>query len=93
LFKSIGGIALLLIIGAFAFWSIYTNAGQILAFAAAILIAGMATLILWLVDTFVLHNFDTLEELKDGNIAVGLALVAYAIVIGCAIISAFVVFA
>jgi hypothetical protein len=90
--KSFWGIALLIVIALFMFWAVYTNAQALLNFAAAILIAGVSVLILWLVDTFILHTFNTLEELKRGNIAVGLALVAYAIVIGSATIAAFVVF-
>jgi hypothetical protein len=91
--KSFWGIALLIVIALFMFWAVYTNAGQLLAFAAALLIAGISVLLLWLVDTFVLHSFDTLQELKNGNIAVGLSLLAYAVVIGSAIIAAFAVFA
>jgi len=91
--RSFWGIAVLLIVGLAAFWAVYSNAGHVLAFGAALLIAGIAVTLLWLIDTFILHSFDTLEELKDGNIAVGLALLAYAVVIGSAIIAAFAVFA
>jgi len=39
----------------------------------------------WAIDKFVLKTIDTIEEIKKGNIAFGLLLLAIAIIIGAAI--------
>ena len=84
-------IALFAIIGALLFWALIENAPAFSAFGAAFLIAAISIAILWAVDFYLLKTFNTLEELKNGNIAVALALMAYAIITGFAILAAFAV--
>ncbi len=83
--KIIGYVLLSLIL----FWALIVYLPGFSAFGAALLIIGLAVGLLWAVDYFLLKNFNTLEELKDGNVAVALALVAYAILLGFAIMAAF----
>lgn len=92
MFKSFWSIVGLIIAGLILLYLVLTFAPQFSAFGAALMISVTSVALLWTVDTMILHNFDTLEELKNGNVAVGLALVAYAIVVGCSIISAFSIF-
>lgn len=66
---------------------------QVTSFAVMMLLVDAAFLQLYFVDVFVLRGYDTIEELKKGNVAVGLALCAYAIVSAAAIIAAFLAWA
>lgn len=83
LFATLGIISALLIM---ANLEAYTNYGN------ALLLALTATFLLYATDKWVLHGWDTIEEIQKGNIAAGLALLAYAVLIGSCIIAAFVVF-
>lgn len=64
---------------------------QFSSYAAMMLAADIAVLKLYLVDKYLLTGYNTMEELKNGNIAVSLALVAYAILVLGALIAAFIV--
>jgi ABC-type uncharacterized transport system permease subunit len=64
---------------------------QVSSFAVMLLLIDIAITKLYLVDKFVLKGYDTIEELQKGNVAVGLALLAYAIVVGAALVAAFLV--
>lgn len=89
--KSIIGIVVGVVLTTLLVIGIFQFASQFSSFAIALVLVDIAILKLWFVDKFILHSYDTLEELKNGNVAVGLALVAYALVISAAVISAFVV--
>lgn len=58
------------------------------AFAAAVLKAGILIALWEAFDEVMLDQFDTVEELKDGNVAVAIVLVALAILLAPAIASA-----
>jgi uncharacterized membrane protein YjfL (UPF0719 family) len=62
------------------------------AFFAAILIIAGAGGLFFLIDKYLITGFETIEELKKGNSAVGLYVLGYCILIGCSIIGAFVVY-
>lgn len=68
---------------------IYNYLENFTQFGAAILLVAIATILLFLIDKYLLYGFDTLNELKKNNIAVGLGLIAYAIIIGFSLLSAF----
>lgn len=89
--KSIISIIILLIAGVVSVYLMFTNLEAFSAFGVALLLAAIAIALLWAVDTFLLHGWDTIEEIKNGNIAAGLALVAYAIIIASSMLSAFLV--
>jgi len=61
------------------------------AFGASLLIDLIAISLVIIWDKLT-PDFDIKTELKNGNIAVGLALIAYAIIIGSSNIAAFVVY-
>jgi len=89
--KSILNILLYILIGAGVLWLIMENLQAYSNYGIALLLATTATGLLYAIDTWVLHGWDTFEEIKKGNAAAGLALLAYSILIGSCIISAFVV--
>lgn len=90
--KQVMFLILFILLGSLGAWYMYNYFKEFLNFGIAILLATIAVAGLWVVDKFLLVNYDTLEELKKGNTAVGLALLAYAYLIGKCIESAFVVF-
>lgn len=77
--------------GGFCYY-LYSNFQYFLNFGVALILAVIAVLSLYLVDKYLLIGYDTIEELKNGNLAVGLALIAYALIIGSSIVAAFVVY-
>jgi len=64
-------------------WCVYTvwtiNTDSLSKFTVAGLAGGLFINAYLLIDKFILKGYDTLEELKKGNVAVGLSLVALAI--------------
>jgi len=58
-------------------------------FGVMMLMVDGAVLQLYLFDKYLLGDYDTIEELQKGNVAVGLALLAYAVVVGSAMLAAF----
>lgn len=60
-------------------------------FGAALLLDAIAISIIVVWDKLT-PNFNLITELENGNIAVAIALLAYAVVIGCANIAAFSLF-
>lgn len=91
-FKSILTIVFIVLGSILALWLITSNFEAYSSFGFALLLAGTATFLLYAIDTWVLHGWDTIEEIKKNNVAAGLALLAYAILVGSCIIAAFVVF-
>lgn len=82
----------LAILAGLVFYLLIENLPAYSAFGGALLIVAISGAILWFIDEYILRGFDFIEEIKKGNIAASLALLSYAIVIGSAIIGAFVVF-
>ena len=80
------------VLAGLAFYLLIEYAPAYSAFGAALLIVAMCGGLLWFIDEYILRGFDLIEEIKKGNIAASLAILAYAIVIGSAIIGAFVVY-
>lgn len=89
--KSIFYIVLYIAAGAGVLWLIMTNLEAYSNYGNALLLATTATGLLYAIDTWVLHGWDTIEEIKKGNVAAGLAILAYAVVIGSCILAAFIV--
>lgn len=63
----------------------FTVAVQYSAFAAALAKVTMAVILFYMVDRFLLPEIDTLTELKDGNIAYAIFLLALALLLAPAI--------
>lgn len=84
-------IIIFVVLGILASWIIFSQIEQFSSFGVAIVLAATGTGILWLVDRFLLYGYDTIDELKKGNIAVGMALIAYAILISSCILASFLV--
>jgi hypothetical protein len=57
------------------------------SFSAAILKVSIGITLLVLADKFLLTNIDLIDELQKGNIAVGLMLLAYSIIIAAALLA------
>lgn len=89
--KTIIGIAAMAVISTLLIMLVFKYAEAFSSFAVALILIDVAVIKLWLVDKFILYNFNTLDEIKNGNMAAGLALLAYAVVIAAAVVSAFVV--
>ncbi len=90
--KKYGKIALYATVGVVAAMLIFSNLEAYSNYGNAILLALTAVFFLYSTDKWVLHGWDTIEEIKKGNIAAGLSLLAYAVLIGGCIIAAFVVY-
>jgi hypothetical protein len=87
-------IYFLLLAAIFAIYTVinvFAHAEQFSSFGVALVLIVGVCLLWWLIDRYLLVGFDTLEELKKGNIAVGLLVLAFSILIGSALIAAFVV--
>lgn len=59
------------------------------AYGAAMLMATSGITLFFVIDKWVLNDIDTIEEIKKGNIAYGLFMLAYAIVLAGSIVAAF----
>jgi len=82
----------LIIISAFvllAFVLILLYLEPFAAFGAALLMASIGVTLFFVIDKWVLNEIDTIEEIKKGNIAYGLFMLAYAIVLAGSIVAAF----
>lgn len=89
--KSYAVALLLIAVSAFVSYLLFSYWEAFSAFGIAFLVATIAVAMLFIIDKLLLHGWDTFEEIKKGNIAVGLILMAYAILIGSCIIAAFIV--
>lgn len=76
---------LILIFGAIIYFALLEYLPNISEFGAALVKIGTGGLCFWLFDRFAMKDIETLEELKKGNVAYALFLLAYAIVIASAI--------
>lgn len=90
--KSILTILLYIALAGLVLWLVLSNLEAYSNYGNALLLATSATFLLYAIDTWVLHGWDTFEEIKKGNIAAGLALLSYAVLVGCCILAAFIVF-
>lgn len=81
-----------LLIAGFVFFIGFTYLEAFSAFFAAIMIIIGSGALYFLIDKYLITNFETFEELKNKNTAAGLYVLGYCILIGCAIIGAFVVY-
>lgn len=63
----------------------FTAAVQYSAFAAAFAKAALAVAVFWAVDAYLLTEINTVDEIKSGNTAYGLFLVALALVVAATI--------
>jgi hypothetical protein len=72
-------------------WAIMSYAEAFSSFAVALVLADVVMIKLWLIDKFLLRGYDTITEIKAGNVAAALILVAYSIVVLGAVIAAFVI--
>ncbi len=87
--KQILTIIFFIVAGLVGFCILYSYEDSFTQFGASILIVGISTGIFYLIDRYLLIGFDTIEELKKNNIAVGLGLIAYSIIIGFSLLAAF----
>jgi hypothetical protein len=90
--KQILTIILFIILGSLGAWYMYSFHQEFLNFGIALILAILAVGGLWAVDKFLLVGYDILEEIKKGNNAASIALLAYAYIIGKCIEAAFTVF-
>ncbi len=90
--KFLGALALA---GGAAVYATFTNGGagvltpvELSGFAAGLLKAALAVGLFWAFDRYVLTEIDTVTELKAGNVAVAVALVALAILLAATVATA-----
>lgn len=62
------------------------------AFFASMLIITGAGFLFYLIDRYLIPEFDTFTEIKNGNIAAGLYVLGYCVLIGACVIGSFVVY-
>jgi len=86
-------ILLTSIIGTILSISIFTYFEQYSSFVVSMILVDIYALKLLLIDKYLLPGFELIEELKNGNIAVGLVILAFSIIIVGSLLAAFVVFA
>lgn len=65
----------------------YIYAIEFSAFAFALGKVSIAIVLFWLFDKVVLKDIETIDEIKKGNIAYGLLLLSFAILIASAIVN------
>lgn len=63
----------------------YLYAVEFSAFAFGLGKVAISIVLFWLFDYFILHDVDTIEELKKGNVAYAIFLLALAILVAVAI--------
>ena len=83
------GILVLIATVVFGYLAITANLKEIGLAIVMLIIVVFAVGLLYCFDKFVLVGYDTIEELKKGNVAVGLALLAYSYIIGSIISAVF----
>ena len=66
----------------------FTMVPQLSTFAAGFAKAAIAIAFLYAVDSYLLPEFDTLNEIKHGNTSVALVILAYAILVGLCVSAA-----
>lgn len=57
-------------------------------FGAAVAKVSISVILFWVIDTYLLPEIDTVTEIKNGNIAYALVILAYAIIVAAAISTA-----
>jgi uncharacterized membrane protein YjfL (UPF0719 family) len=80
---------ILAVVAGLIFWLVSTNLTAYSSYGNAILLVVASGFLFYAFDKWVLHGFDTMEEIKKGNMAVAVFILAYSIITGCAIIAAF----
>ena len=91
-FKQIAFFTLMAVVTIAASWIMFEHYPAFISFAVALALIDIALIKLWLADKFFLRDFDTLEELKNDNRAVGEAFKGICILIAVAMLCAFAVF-
>ena len=86
-------IILTTVIGTILSVSVFTYFERFSSFIVSMILVDMYALKLLLIDKYLLEGFDLIEELKNGNVAVGLVILAFSIIIVGSLLAAFVVFA
>ena len=66
----------------------FSLAVQYSAFAAAFAKTTLAVVVFWVVDTYLLPDINTTDEIRNGNIAYGLFMLALAVVVAATIATA-----
>jgi len=77
------------IIAVAVFLLVGMNAEAYSSYGNAVLLVAIAGFLFYAFDKWVLHGFNTFEEIQKGNISAAVLVLAYAIVVGCSIIAAF----
>lgn len=80
---------LLAILAGLVAYIVAENSAPYSSYANGLLLIIASGLLFYSFDKWVLHGFDTFTEIKNGNIAAALLVLAYAIIAGAALISAF----
>lgn len=81
-----------IVLALISFYVGFTYLEAFSAFFASILIIAGAAFLFFLIDKYLITEFETFDEIKKGNIAAGLYVLAYCVLIGCCIIGSFVVY-
>lgn len=69
-------------------WLTFEYFPQYSYFGAAVAKVGISITLFYLIDAYLLSEIETIEELKNGNIAYALVILAYAIIVGLALSTA-----
>lgn len=75
-------------LAALSIWWTFTTFVQLSGFAAAFGKAILGITAFYLVDVFLLRDIDTITELKKGNIAHAIFILAYAVILAACIATA-----
>ncbi|MEM4626462.1 MAG: hypothetical protein QXF70_03500 [Candidatus Bilamarchaeaceae archaeon] len=83
--KALLTYSLIFLFGFITAWLSYIYFIEFSSFPMAILKSIFGIFIFWLIDRFALHELDTIEELKKGNIAYALFVLGICVIIAVAV--------
>lgn len=81
-------ITLLLSLSTALVWLTFEYYPQFSYIGAAVLKVGISVLLFWIIDSYLIHEIDTIHEIKRGNVAYAIVILGYCIIVGLAISTA-----